>query len=604
MVLSDSGESGRIATANVDSHGVLSFDNIGEGSISLKRLDLARRSVRTIPEGTLEKFPDLVSLNMSENLLSMLPASLFRYNEHLKHISFDGNKISSLNKHMFQWLKKLRSVRIDRNFILEIPPTLFAECSNLREPMPAPATVMMVRMAVLSASCNQLTHLDPGLFGRTPKLEIVDVSGNSLQRISPELFRDAKDLQDFYLDNNQIETLESSLSGLTKLERFSAKNNLLAHSSDCAFSRLHHLKVVVLDFKPEYNNRLGTVTAFFERNHAAVKFPGPTRSVSIPVSCLRNVNQPPPGVQVLSKWMAIFRMAIGNSRVRVRSRLESGKWCTAIVDGIFLGMHEESTQYVVRTPETNATIRLGRDRVRLSQNDENEEGGGACHGSSGQNVPKLFDWISTPPLLPGTLRPPCDHAAVRYAKMSSDGAISSGKGKTNYNVLRNGRTYMMQGHGMAFFNGTGDQEEEGEGGGPHMPHFDENFNHLFNTLYPNIVPLPEEKKLDLKLQTASELLVWSILDRIVVSSTNVQVEPIRSIKVESIMTLAPFPLLRQKIISEFVALGFNQNPELTMIIVPQDRGFLQKLDERRLSLKAKFDRVTQIMRRETAAAST
>mmetsp|Transcript_11144 Transcript_11144/g.27385 ORF Transcript_11144/g.27385 Transcript_11144/m.27385 type:complete len:121 (+) Transcript_11144:659-1021(+) len=102
----------------------------------------------------------------------------------------------------------------------------------------------------------------------------------------------------------------------------------------------------------------------------------------------------------------------------------------------------------------------------------------------------------------------------------------------------------------------------------------------------------------MKLQTASELLVWSILDRIVVSNVKPGLKPITAIQVKKIMKLAPFPALRQRVISEFIALGFNQTPDLTQIIVPQDRGFLQKLDERRVTLKTKFEKVTAAIDRK------
>ncbi|GAB5366187.1 hypothetical protein AAMO2058_001123200 [Amorphochlora amoebiformis] len=572
--------------------------------LSLDHNRLGNPGIRTENPGIPPGDPPEVSGDSGVGVATGIPPGVFRNLKSLQHLSLSNNGLRGWDLGVFAGLENLQQLKIQENNISTLDTTSFEGLRGLK---------------MLNISKNNLSTIKDHPFLAVPQINHLEVSQNQISEVSPELFKALPELRFLAFHSNPISAVkldgyplfpfrlfDMALYEYARLQADELYRNgtkertsegvegegpLIGRSHDASiFCQTPLLgsppgtdlqigtQVVVLDFKAEFNNRLGTVTAFFEPADAAVKFPGPTRSVSIPISCLRNVNQPPPGVQVLSRWMSKdgdlphghwqfslpsslevytcpqappdllpahpnparssnrqetdhafsgqylqppFRATIGSE---CEARTEYGEWVRATVDGIFLGVQEESTQYMVRFADSNATARISRGNIRAHIRKSSQ-----LSYTSNNGKERRID-------------PADGNAYLKTEFLEFYGGLNEWTRAPTHEPQTQNKTLISS------------DIQPGES----RVDFDENFQRLFKAMYPTIAPLAYEKHADLKYQTAAELLIWSILDRIVCSASNPNIPAINSIPVENLISLIPVKPLRSRIISEFVALGFNQ----------------------------------------------
>ena len=76
-------------------------------------------SLRRITQQNLFPFHNLTYLCLERNLIEVIPARLFQFNNNLKSIDLSHNPIFTINSHVFDHLSKLTTLRLKNNLCID-----------------------------------------------------------------------------------------------------------------------------------------------------------------------------------------------------------------------------------------------------------------------------------------------------------------------------------------------------------------------------------------------------------------------------------------------------------------------------------------------------
>ncbi|KAK2095194.1 hypothetical protein P7K49_026610 [Saguinus oedipus] len=196
---------------------------------SLAHLALNDVSLQALP-GDVGNLANLVTLELRENLLKSLPASL-SFLVKLEQLDLGGNDLEVLPDTLGA-LPNLRELWLDRNQLSALPP----ELGNLRrlvcldvsenrlEELPAELGGLVL-LTDLLLSQNLLRRLPDGI-GQLKQLSILKVDQNRLCEVT-EAIGDCENLSELILTENLLMALPRSLGKLTKLTNLNVDRNQL-----------------------------------------------------------------------------------------------------------------------------------------------------------------------------------------------------------------------------------------------------------------------------------------------------------------------------------------------------------------------------------------
>ncbi|XP_061709855.1 carboxypeptidase N subunit 2-like [Cydia pomonella] len=225
--------------------------SIEEGALgalpALEDIDLSQNSLQALTR-MLDKTPNLLKLNLSNNRIESLQLNIFdaltklksldlsnnvilgrniqsRVFEELHHIEFldlSGNFMTGTPENLLQALQSIKTLKLSRCNLDEVPK--FATHPNLNS------------MTRLTLSANLITALHNKLFINSEKLESIEFDDNLIEFIQEDVFKSLKNIKTISLQHNKIKDLPESLfKSLPKLGNINLSHNLIEYIPANAF---------------------------------------------------------------------------------------------------------------------------------------------------------------------------------------------------------------------------------------------------------------------------------------------------------------------------------------------------------------------------------
>ena len=177
--------------------------------------------------------PNLVSLKLSHNRLSLLPDNVFSHLNSLIHLDLSFNTIRANFKELFHYLQRIKELELASIGLTAWPH------------MPLP------HLIALNLSANALDNSgDPGVHHsiRLDRLRVLDLSRNRFVQVPSFLWTSTPLLRELDLSANPIRKLDAeSLAGLWRLKTLAIQPLPVLESitSDALHSLVHlkHLKI-------------------------------------------------------------------------------------------------------------------------------------------------------------------------------------------------------------------------------------------------------------------------------------------------------------------------------------------------------------------------
>lgn len=163
-----------------------------------------------------------------------LSRALSKYSMHLERVYFMKNDVRTLDQNLFGNSKNLRNLSLKNNNMETLPDHIFRNQQKLIE---------------LDLSFNRLKTLKSVIFEYNQRLIVLSLSHNQLEHIPKDLLNRLPALEEFYLDNNQLKTINYEASSSLKivglsnnlLTRFWRPSNKNLTKLDLSGNRIEHL---------------------------------------------------------------------------------------------------------------------------------------------------------------------------------------------------------------------------------------------------------------------------------------------------------------------------------------------------------------------------
>lgn len=186
---------------------------------SIKKLIMRKNKIKSI-ESSIQFYPDLEFLDLSENHLLKLLSKTFQYQKKLIELNLRQNKISHIETDTFQGLEMLQILNLRGNLIDELKDNAFSALSNLEE---------------LNLGENRIAQIEPDAFYRLYNLKILYLDDNSLNHVPSSSFPPLTNLAELFIGVNSFSILErgafEKLKKLTTLNLYGAQlSNVTAGS--------------------------------------------------------------------------------------------------------------------------------------------------------------------------------------------------------------------------------------------------------------------------------------------------------------------------------------------------------------------------------------
>ena len=207
------------------SYNAISLINSGGSINNLTRLDLSFNNISHLPADTFYDMPDLKSLNLRSNFITVLESGTFGLS-HLETLNLQDNKIENLRKQSFHGLESLQQLDLNENQISQLSVKQFRNLKNLR---------------LLNLSSNKIRSLPKDVFEGT-KLEILDLSHNKFTVVpSPSFLEVGYTLRNLNLADNFVDHLDSTAFPTSQLVSLNLAHNRLTILPDNSFVSLGKL---------------------------------------------------------------------------------------------------------------------------------------------------------------------------------------------------------------------------------------------------------------------------------------------------------------------------------------------------------------------------
>ncbi|XP_032681328.1 protein artichoke [Odontomachus brunneus] len=258
----------------------LSTELIRATSTNLVTLGLTRNLVREIPPRLFYNFENLISIELSGNMLSMISQNTFAgledtllnldvsYNRltaitelplrNLLSLNLAGNQLKRVSPETFKYLHRLQYLNLSSNPLYGgFPPIFPSSLINLdisHTDLRILPTVLLLNLESLekiSLAGNQLQEIDEGTFQHLYNLTAIDLSYNMIERIDNGAFVGLINLYSLNLRGNSLTSFvgEHFNTG-TGLEVLDLSNNHISQLSPTAF--VIHPRLRRLDLSDNY----------------------------------------------------------------------------------------------------------------------------------------------------------------------------------------------------------------------------------------------------------------------------------------------------------------------------------------------------------------
>ncbi|XP_037295019.1 chaoptin [Manduca sexta] len=179
---------------------------------ALTTLDLSYNLIEVLPAKCFAGFPNLDNLDLSHNNLKTMDLFTFEGIAHLSTLYLSHNKLTTIG-HSFVRFGNLKYLAIDHNDITDLLQT------NL---------ISMVKLENLNISYNKIENIENDAFKSLANLESLDITHNRIKIVKESLFKNATNLGTLLLAANEIESIEAEAFVGTNITNFSIENNCMS----------------------------------------------------------------------------------------------------------------------------------------------------------------------------------------------------------------------------------------------------------------------------------------------------------------------------------------------------------------------------------------
>ncbi|KAI8331028.1 phosphatase 2C-domain-containing protein [Chlamydoabsidia padenii] len=191
-------------------------------------LDLTKNLLMEIPLDFMQSCVSLKQLWLVDNEYTTLPSSL-RHSSQLEHLNISGNRLCDLTSGHLEDLHQLKSLRALNNRLESLPDS-FATLQHLN---------------LLSISNNCLTKF-PTVICDLPQLSYLDISFNKITRL-PDEIGNLKNLTSFFAIANRLSgSLPPSFAELENLQELDIRQNLIVDLD--VICQLPKLNILFMDY--------------------------------------------------------------------------------------------------------------------------------------------------------------------------------------------------------------------------------------------------------------------------------------------------------------------------------------------------------------------
>ncbi|KAK3930616.1 Protein artichoke [Frankliniella fusca] len=223
--------------------------------LDIRHLTIHNSSLAVVEESSLSSVgKKLTQLDLSQNILTMVPSKALSTLHHLLILNLNHNKISAIHNNAFLGLDTLEILTLYENKIDVVDVNAFEGLgkklkrlnlggNGLRQvPQKALATLEVLRK--LEMQENELTEIREGDFEGLRNLDTLNLQHNRLNTVPAKVFSHLKLLNSLELENNQIRFVDpDAFSGLEEnLQYLRLGDNKLNEIPSDALRRLHRLR--------------------------------------------------------------------------------------------------------------------------------------------------------------------------------------------------------------------------------------------------------------------------------------------------------------------------------------------------------------------------
>ena len=187
-------------------------------------VDLSGSNLNTIPISLYSKAPDIISLNLSQNLSLDIPKDFIQSCQSLRDIKFINNEARKLPSSIAS-ATKLTYLDVSNNRLEQLE---YAELENI------------TGLLKFNLANNRLSSLPP-YFGSYKALRSLNISSNFLESFPPFLC-DLESLVDVDISFNSIDCFPQEIGRLQNLEKLVITNNRLSGVLPSTLSQLRSLQ--------------------------------------------------------------------------------------------------------------------------------------------------------------------------------------------------------------------------------------------------------------------------------------------------------------------------------------------------------------------------
>ena len=209
----------------------------------LKTLNLRGNNISMLHAHVFDNLTELLTLDLSHNSLShTLPVDVFNSLQKLKTLDLSNNRIEILPRTVLDSQRQLLTLDLSNNELCLLPNELF---------------LMLGKIISVNICCNNLTINASQTFESLTQLKILDMSKNNIEHLPLYLFESTSNLLSLEISENKLETIPNTLfRNLSRLIYLNMSKNSLSRLPSFIAQR----QLQVLDVSENQLNTLKQVT--------------------------------------------------------------------------------------------------------------------------------------------------------------------------------------------------------------------------------------------------------------------------------------------------------------------------------------------------------
>lgn len=198
---------------------------------ALRLLDLSGNLLRVVPKNAFRTMTRLQWLYLHDNSIDIIELRSMSALSKIEHINMRNNRLRSLEN----WMpnsKELSDINLQGNLIETLNPDFLKNSANLK---------------TLQLSNNKISEIESRTFANNRKLQELNLSNNLLNQF-PEAFENLQELKFLDISHNNIRDLQPfALSSLPSLKELRMSNNKLSEVPQNTFKDLLNLEFLDLN---------------------------------------------------------------------------------------------------------------------------------------------------------------------------------------------------------------------------------------------------------------------------------------------------------------------------------------------------------------------